>query len=305
MRSLLVGFTSLVSLGLTLSCGSVCWGQTNDQVRRPPDLGTGGGIANAQQLFDQSKYQRALEKCDQKLNEDFPGPVYNRIQALATRCCLLLNRRDDALRRIEAIHDRDPASPYLSLIPLVWDDRLPASERYTAPPKDLHSKSLTRRLAAASALLHESQFTAECVKVLTEVRASRRRPVSILAEIQLWRLQMSDTESVHLPTIRRWQNRTTSLPETLRAGAKFVVGRALQLRHKPDQASLELLWLPLMETDDPYLAASGLAESVVCLETTGRLESARRLRRELQDRFRDSSAARRLADPDSKPAGDD
>ena len=71
------------------------------------------------------------------------------------------------------------------------------------------------------------------------------------------------------------------------------------MRRKPDQAALELLWLPLMRTDDFGLAAAALAESILCLEETGRSESARRLRRELQDRFGRTSAARRLAESDS------
>ena len=299
MQPLPFQLNSAVIMALTLTCGGVCCGQISDSIRPGDGLGFRDGYAEAKRLFDESMYEEALVICDQTLEDIFPARVYSRLQAVATRCCLLLNRREDALRRIETIYQRDPESPHLSLIPLLWDDRLPASERYTARAEDLLSESPTRRLAAASSLLQESQHSEKCVQILTEVRASRRLPMSILAEIQLWRVQMPATDSVPLPTVRRWQKRAASLPESLRAGPQFIVGRALQLRHKPDQAALELLWLPLMQTDDSCLAASGLAEAVVCLEATGRIESARRLRRELQDRFGRTSAARRLTSSDS------
>ena len=283
-----------VIIALTPAGGAVCCGQVRNSIRSADSSRFRDGYAEAKRLFDQSMYEEALLRCDQTLEDIFPARVYTRIQAMATRCCLLLSRREDALRRIETIYQRDPESPHLSLTPLLWDDRLPARERFTAPAEDLFSESPTRRLAAASSLLQDSHHRETCVQILTEMRASRRLPMSILAETQLWRVQMRSTDSVHLPTVRRWQLRAASLPESLRAGPQFIIGRALQLRKKPDQAALELLWLPLMQTDDTHLAASGLAEAIICLEATGRIESALRLRRELQNRFGRTSAARRL-----------
>ena len=301
MRPLPIWFNTAFGLLASVACGSSCVGDTYNSSRSTGDLGAAHVYKEAERLFDESEYEQALALCDQTLDELFPARIYNRIQAVAARCCVRLNRREDALQRIEAIFKRDSASPYLSLVPLVWDDRLPVNERYLASPQDLQSKSPTRQLAAASSLLLDSQHTEYCVEILTKVRAERRLPMSILAETQLWRVQMPTTDTVYLPTVRRWQKRAATLPESLRAGPQFLVGRALQVRHKTDQASLELLWLPMMRTDDPYLAASALAESILCLEATGRRGAARRLRRELQDCYGSTSAARRLTSSDSNP----
>jgi tetratricopeptide (TPR) repeat protein len=301
MRPLSIWFNAAVGILASLTSDSFCHGEHNNSFRLTGGRGTEHAYAEAERLFGQSEYEQALAICDQSLDDSFPPRIYNRIQAVAARSCVLLNRREEALRRVESIYKRDPASPFLSLVPLVWDDRLPINERYVASPADLQSESPTRQLAAASSLLLDSRHSERCVEILTDIRAERRLPMSILAETQLWRVQMPTTDTIYLPTVRRWQQRAGTLPESLRAGPQFLVGRALQLRHKPDQASLELLWLPMMRTDDPYLAAAALAESILCLEATGGSENARRLRRELQDRYGGTSGARRLTRPESDP----
>ncbi|MCH2200958.1 MAG: hypothetical protein MK102_03235 [Fuerstiella sp.] len=297
-----IRINTIVGLLLTLDCCRICCGQNLGSLQEPDRPDNRTLYAEAERLFEQAAYVQALRNCDQLLTEGFPSRIYNRVQATAIRCCLMLNHPEDAIQRVETIYERDPASPYLSLLPLVWDDRLPVHERYVASPNDLVSESLTRQLASASALLHDSRYAERCVEILKEVRSNRDLPLRILAETQMWRIQLPMTGSVHLPTVRRWQKRAAELPESLRAGPQFVVGRAFQLRHKPDQAALELLWLPLMQTDDPNLAASGLAESIVCLEATGRSASARRLRHELQNRFPRTSAAHRIRNLATSPS---
>ncbi|MCH2209807.1 MAG: hypothetical protein MK110_00775 [Fuerstiella sp.] len=294
-----IRFSAIVSILLIPIWCHVCGAQQVDSILQS-DRGDNRTLyTENERLFEQEKYVQALGNCDRLLDKGIPSRVYNRIQATAIRCCLMLNRPEDAVRRVETIYERDPASPYLSLLPLVWDDRLPSHERYVASPGDLRSESILRQLSSASALLQDSRYTERCVEILKELRSNRHLPVGIIAETQLWRIQLTMTDSVHLPTVRRWQKRAAGLPESLRSGPQFIVGRAFQLRHKPDQAALELLWLPLMQNHDPNLAASGLAEAIVCLEATGRSASAGRLRRELLNRFPRTSAANHIKTFDS------
>jgi hypothetical protein len=288
--------SSTILLGplLIVACCRMCVGQDSGSLQPATGLGNASAYGDAQLLFEKEQYDRALLRCDQALEDALSVRIFNRIQALAIRCCLRLNQFEEALSRVELIYKKDEASPALSLLPLVWDDRLPEKERYVARSKDLESELLPRQLAAASSLLKNAQYRKECVVVLTSIRASHRLPLSVLAETQLWRIDAVQTDSFHLRNIDRWKQRADALPESLRAGPQFTVGRALQLRQKPNQAALELLWAPMMQYDDIFLAASGLAEAIVCLESTGRQESARRLRLELQQRFGHTSAARNL-----------
>ncbi len=285
---LLHGFIALL---MSVVWNEIAFGQGNGSLRPVDGLDHGSVYREAQQLFEQTQYEASLIKCDLALNDNLPVRIFNSIQATAIRCCLRLNRRDEAVQRVETIWKRDDASPFLNLLPLVWDDRLPTTERYVATPRNLRSQSLPRQLAAASSLLHDPQHQQSCVKILTDVRASRRLPMSVLAETQLWRLGVRKTDDVRLSSVQRWKTQADSLPQSQRAGPQFVVGRALQLRQQPDPAALAFLWAPMMQTDDAFLAATGLAEAIVCLESTGRRDTAQRLRQELQHRFGHTSAA--------------
>lgn len=303
MCAFLTIFRTFIGPLLIAVCCQVSVGQDVGLLQLATGPGNASAYGDAQLLFEKEQYGRALLRCDQALEEVFSVRIFNRIQALAIRCCLRLNHFGEALSRVELIYRKDDASPYLSLLPLVWDDRLPEKERYVARSKDLESQSPPRQLAAASSLLQNTQYRKKCVEVLTSIRASHRLPLNVLAETQLWRIDAVQTDSFHLRSVYRWKQRADTLPESLRTGPQFIVGRALQLRHKPNQAALELLWVPMMQQDDLFLAAAGLAEAVVCLESTGRRKSARRLRLELQQRFSHTSSARNLVNqtPGSVP----
>jgi len=257
-----------------------------------PDVGDDTApYAQARRLLKESQYQAALEKCDEALKEQWPPRYTNTIQATAARCCLGLHRRDAALVRLESIYQRNASSSHLTLLPLVWDERLPDSERLTMDPRDLQSESVPRRLCAASALLHRSEYRDECAAILKQLRTSGRLPLSILAETQSWRLLISDreAESVTLSTITRWQGRVSELPEPIQAGPHFVVARGLRTRRRLEQAALEFLWAPYMQCEDPFLAASSLFEAADCLQKAGQLPASRQLFGELKRRFADAS----------------
>ena len=253
--------------------------------------------AQAQRAFEQKDYELALRKCRQALQDEWPERFENRILATAARCCLMIHQHEGAIHYVERIHHNNPSSPYISLLPLVWDHRLPESERHAPGPGDLTSSSPVRQFAAASAFLLDEEYGNDSHRILSEFRASGLLPLTTIAETQLWRLRTNEIDSLPLGTVHNWSERLSRLPEATRGGPQFVVGRALHQHHRVDEAALHFLWLPMMEHDDSYLAASSLFEAIQCLEETGRRNEARLLRRELLDRFSDSSAARRLRRP--------
>ena len=246
----------------------------------------------ALELFAESRFDEALQACDEAIPWETRPWVRDEIRAAAVRCCLFLNRRAEALRRIEAICERDTASRHCGLLPLVWDERIPQDERYSAQAADLSSRSRLRQLAAAASLLHQQEHQADCIRVLTHLRADRRSPLSLLAETQLWRVPLINREPLRTARVDRWRTRSAELPPWLRSGPQYLVGRALQLHHETDRAALEYLWTPLMRHDDPVLSAASLSAAVVCLRDAGRMTSAEWLRAELLQRFPATSAAR-------------
>ncbi len=249
--------------------------------------------AQALQMVQASNYRGALSRCREALKEEWSTRMELEIKATAAVCCLRLNRRGETLEWVEEIYRVNSSSPYISLLPLVWDERLPASERPPVEPSDLLSDSVPRRFLAASALLHEAEHRESCVEILTGFRTSGLLPLNHLAETQLWRLKTFPDANISLATVERWRKRLGKLPEDLHPGPHFVVGRLLQNQRRLDAAALEFLWLPCMSCHDPWLAASGLSEAITCLIQSGRNESAERLNIELQERFAQTSAAQR------------
>ena len=259
-----------------------------------PRLSSGSSLyAQAQDLFRRGQYEAALEQCDAAAAAAEVTGLKNRIRATAARCCLRLNRRAEVVRRLEEIERDDRASSWLALLPLVWNEKLPESERYVAAPTDLQAPSAVRRLAAASALLHETAYRDDCERILREFYLAGRLPFSMMAETQLWRLAADDAEAASLATVRRWQSRLAELPPTMRGGPTYLTGRALRIRHHSAEAVPLLLWLPLTEHDDRFLAAASLAESIRCLRDSGCLAEAGLLEKELAERFGETSAAQR------------
>ncbi len=255
--------------------------------------------AQALQLIEQSNFKEALNKCREALKEEWSTRMEIQIQATAVKCCLMLNKRSEAIERVEEIYRASSSSSFISLLPLVWDERLPAPEQPAVNVADLQSDSAPRRLLTASALLHNPDHQQACVDILTEFRTSGLLPLNLMAETQLWRLKTFPDAAVSLDTIERWRSRLGELPEDMHAGPHFVIGRLLQNHQRLEDAALEFLWLPCMECHDPGLAASGLSQAITCLKQSGRTHSAAGLYRELQERFSQTSAAQRALSVDA------
>jgi TolA-binding protein len=89
----------------------------------------------------------------------------------------------------------------------------------------------------------------------------------------------------------QWQRRIDELPEELRAGPSYLLGRAYAMRHDYELAAATLLWLPLMDDHDFRLAARACLEAGAALEKIGQRAEARTLFQEVTDRFADTSSA--------------
>lgn len=236
-------------------------------------------------------FAAALTSLDAALGKEQRTWVLREVQASAAQALIGLGRRADAIARIEKIADSDPATRHVALLPLVWDERLPETERLIGRVEDLKSPFPLRQLAAASALLQDPKVEAEAVRVLVGLRTSAQPQVQELAELQLWRIRLLHPEQLRKPDVAFWQTRARDFDRTQRAAAEFLIGRALLLQYDFDAAALSLLWMPTMAAHDPPLAASSLAEAITALEHSGRFAEAAAAKAELLSRFPKSSAA--------------
>lgn len=226
------------------------------------------------------KPNAAVSYLDQALEDEKRNWAWCEIQGTAVEALLLQGKRIEAISRIEQILARDARSRHVRLLPLVWDASLPKSDRVTATALDLKSESEVQRLVAASALLHDEIHRAVCVKVLERIqKRSDHRGLSVLAELQRWRLAVLSPDEAPALLVSR-QQRLQQAPADLRWGAQYVMGSIQEHQHLYEDAALSFLWGPLTTTGDPSLMKRAEQRAVACLEKAGRPKQAKQLRGE-------------------------
>ncbi|MEZ6127198.1 MAG: hypothetical protein R3C59_00785 [Planctomycetaceae bacterium] len=253
------------------------------------------------QLLEKRDEVAALRYFDAAIESEPREWAGNELQAVAVKACIRAGDRDAAVDRIEKILEIDSASRHVSLLPLVWDARLPVRERVTARADDLTATSAVRQLVAASAFLGDPAHHQSAVLILQKLRTLPYRRLAELAETQMWRLPVLTDDEQHVALIRLWESRLPQLPLEARGGPQFAFARCLQKQHDYDKASIAFLWQPFMIPTDEALAAAAMAESIRCLQASGRNQSATVLSQELQQRFPKMSAAQALATESFRP----
>ena len=233
----------------------------------------------------------ALNAFDAALQQESRDWAWNEIQANAVIACIQQGQRKEAVRRIEQILDRDDRSRHVSLVPLVWDERILLEEHEHDNDVELSSRSEVRQLMAASALLHLPNHQANATLVLRRLqKKSRLSRIRELAEAQLWRLAFLDT-SEKTRALDVWTDRVESISVESRHGPMFALGRCAVKNYDYDRAATLFLWTALMSPIDERLAAQALGEAITCLRESGRNHNAADLAAELQQRYPDSPAA--------------
>lgn len=248
--------------------------------------------------IESGEFRRGLEYLDKALRAEKRQWAWNELQASAAQTCIKIGRRKEAVERIEKVFEEDERSRHVSILPLVWDSRLPDDERIDCEIEQLGDKSILRRLVACSALLHKKELRTSIQKQLTEIRRnSGLVRISELAESQLWRIYLLENDNKK-PLLNHWCDLVNQMPPTSRGGPAFVLGRLQAKAHKYDDAALSFLWMPTMSPIDQALSAQSLFQASQCLRNAGRVREAENLKHELQSRFPETSAALQNNEPE-------
>ncbi len=213
------------------------------------------------------------------------------IRASMAMAMLATAQFEEVIKQVEEISRLDPGTRHVTLLPLVWDERLPKDERCQSDPEDLKSASPARQLTAASSLLHDPQYQNTATDILTRLRSEGKPFLRELAEAQLWRLKLKHPERLRKADTTSWKTRTQEWSRDLRAGPEFLLGRGLLLQNDFDGAAMSFLWMPTMSPYDPAMSAFSLKEASAALQLAGRHTEAERVRSELITRFPGRSAA--------------
>jgi tetratricopeptide (TPR) repeat protein len=191
-----------------------------------------------------------------------------------------LGEFEGCLATVEKIVQDDPDTRHVVELPLVWDERLPATNRIQLAAADLKSPSEVRRLTAASALLHDSSQETAAVAVLKDLEKSSTGVLLELVRAQLWRLRLLHPDQLREAEVSSWSQSVRQLDRRTRSGPEFIIGRALLATHDYDNAATSLLWMPLLEPLDPPTTNASLQDAITALELSGRQSEADKLRSE-------------------------
>jgi tetratricopeptide (TPR) repeat protein len=133
-------------------------------------------------------------------------------------------------------------------------------------------------------LLLDQQLGKSAGEKLDRLVRSPDRSVQSFARAQAWRLRLVAGDMTPNELLN-WREHVERMPEPLRGGPTYLIGRAASGRSDLEQAAADWLWLPLVYDDDEPLAARACYEAAQALEQLGRLDEAVPLYDEVMQRY--------------------
>lgn len=244
-----------------------------------------------QQLFDERKIAEAATELEAALVREDRAWVRRDILALLVRCALHDGQYVRAGSRFLALIQSDRTTRHFSLIPLAWAPIELTAELRSEAETWLRSEEPVARLMGASFLVVDPQRREAAEGALNLLCSNPDRRVRELAQAQVLRLKLQKTELNRLE-LERWQVRIEEMPEDLRGGPYYVLGRAHLARRELERSAALMLWVPLVYDHDRHFAARACLEAARSLGVIGQQEAAAALYVELTDRFAGTPSAR-------------
>jgi hypothetical protein len=206
------------------------------------------------------------------------------------RAAVRINDYGSAGLRFKTLYDSDPTTRHFNRIPLIWAPQ-ELSESAKAEARDwIGRPEEILKLIAGSLLLDEQAEAEVAEKTLRELSSHTDERIRWLAQAQLWRVTLKKGPPGD-KVVANWDDLVDDLPETLRAGPKFLLGRAYAARREQELAAAAFLWLPLVDDTDRRLAARACLHAAEALADSGRMVEAQNLLLELRQRYADTAFA--------------
>jgi len=241
-------------------------------------------------LLAEGKVDEAIRELESAVQKESRTWVRREILATIVRCGLRRGNYVLAGSRFLALLKSDPTTRDFRMIPLVWAPETISRDARAEARLWLAGQVEAGRLIGASLLYDDAESGVEARAVLKKLASSTDARVRPLAQMQAWRAEVFGGNPGRLQTAQ-WERRINELPEDLRAGPLYLLGRAYAMRHDYELAAATLLWLPLMDDHDFRLAARACLEASVALENIGQQAEARTLFQEVVERFAETTFA--------------
>lgn len=234
--------------------------------------------------FDAGDFALAENEFITAANDEARTWVRQEILSWLVRCALRRGDRLAAGQYFVRIVQSDPETRFWSVIPLIWSAEPVGRDLQTEAQSWLASSTDGARLLGASILLLDGQQAALAQEALDKLVRSNDRAVQALARAQTWRLRIIAAD-MSPNELLGWRDRVERMPQALRGGPMYLIGRAASVRSDLEQAAADWLWLPLVYDDDELLSARACFEAADALDRLGRLDEAVPLYDEVMQRY--------------------
>lgn len=240
---------------------------------------------DADALFAKREFDSAETVYRQARDEEQRPWVRRQITAQIVWCLQALGRTEAAAEQFLLLILDDPESPYFACIPLAWYASAPPGPLERAAGGWLRRDDLPAAQLMGASYLLSSAARPLAVARLQELAVADHSAVALLARAQIWRTEAVTAE---METVRLWQSTIELMPEPLRAGPYYVLGRGWAHRQAWEEAALAWMRLPILYPQHRFLAARSLVDAGRSLEKLGRPAEATRLYGEVVADFSDT-----------------
>jgi tetratricopeptide (TPR) repeat protein len=262
----------------------------------------------ALQSFRENKFDEARRLLQTALKEETRRWVHQDIRALLVQVEGRVGDHTAAMLQFARLIRLDAKTRHFHLIPLVWASRVTNGREQSAARSLMSQSEPALRLMGASVSISDERNRPFGEAELEALASSGKPRIQHLARTQLWRLRLREGE-VRPGELTGWRSRLRTMPEKLRAGPYYLLGKAHLGRHEYDKASIAFLRLPIVYDEDYRLAARACLDAAEALSAAGRKIEAETLYREVATRFSDTPDAAvantALRAPASEDAGGD
>ncbi len=236
------------------------------------------------------RWDEALRWLDMALAEEPRRWVRREILALAVQCEMQLGHYGAAGSKFLTIVESDPDTFYYKYIPLLWMPRELTADDVILARQWMEGTLAAARLLGASFLIDDPQHGDTAAQVLKKLSSHPDSRIMGLARGQLWRPQIRSGR-VSAGDLRTWTAQIETMPEGLRAGPYYLLGRGYLTAKEPLRAAQAFLWVPLVYDHDRQLGARASLEAAHALLSAGKTKQANTLFREVATRYADTPYA--------------
>lgn len=242
----------------------------------------------ADRLLDDDNFSAATPRFRAALEEESRTWVRRKIIAGLVTCHREMGDISRAGEFFLVLARSDPESPYLDCIPLAWMAGQTSIELERSARAWFQQKEIPAAVLLGASHLLTTPLEPQATLQLRDLSHTATPKIAALAETQLWRTRLN---RVRPEELHSWQQEVARLPEPLRAGPSYLVGRAFANQQQFDQAAVAFLRIPYLHSTHRDLAAHAFFEAGTNLGKAGHDAEATRVLRELIETNPDHQAA--------------